>query len=264
MTDTREATPRLASKGSRRGVAYPKMTLAAYLAGMRAATTAEELEFAIKAPYKHGFHGRTWSQICKVRIEAGDRIVAAHPHAFYIPRFGAGRVLTCCGETYKVGRGHNWTGVRYVWHAAGVWAQSLLRHHRFGIRAAYRMWEGGWNDYPHRSIELVSKVLAGKVSDPKLNVLIRYECPHGRPINYSVERNEADEWDRRATRQCPCGGTLFDWGGGHSEGFEFINWHCNKCPDVFTEYMTRERFYEIRSAKSRARALLSKLEASHG
>lgn len=221
------------------------MKLSQYLDGMRAATTADELEAAIQAPFKHSFQGRTWSQISKVRIETGERIVAAHPLGKYVPHFGARRLLTVCGETYKVGRGQNSTGVRYCWHAAGVWVQDVLRRQGWSVRAAYRMWEGGWHDYPHRSIALVEKVLAGNVTDPELNVLHRYRSSAG-PIKYSIERNNADKWDYRANHPCECGGTLFDWGGGHSEGFEFINWHCNKCPDVFTEYMTRERFYALR------------------
>lgn len=220
------------------------MKLEEYLDGMRGAKNAAELEAAIRAPFKHEFRGRTWSRICKVRIEAGDRIVSEHPNAFYIPRFGARRLLNCCGETYKVGHGHNSTGVRYVWHAAGVWAQERLRRNGFGIRAAYRLWENGWNDYPHRCIAFVDDVLAGNVQDPILNTLIRHEG-HS-PINYSIEANDADKHDRRSHRPCQCGGTLFDWGGGHAAGFEFISWRCNKCPDVFTEYMTREQFIALR------------------
>lgn len=222
------------------------MKLADYLDGMRGAKDAAELEAAIKAPFKHSFSGRTWSQICKVRVEAGERIVAAHPNSFYIPRFGDRRMLTCCGETYKVGRGQNSTGVRYAWHAAGVWAQSLLRQHGFGVRAAYRLWESGWQDYPHRCITFVEDILAGKIPDPEMNVLIR-RSGH-LPINYSIEANEADKYDRRSHRPCECGGTLFDWGGGFDSGFEYISWHCNKCSDIFTEYMTREQFYAIRNA----------------
>ena len=227
--------------------------LSEYLEGMRSARDAAELEAAIQVPFKHSFRGRTWSQICKVRIEAGDRIVAEHPHKYYIPHFGERRLLTCCGETCKVGRGHNSTGVRYVWHNAGEWAQARLRENGFGIRAAHRLWESGWNDYPHRCIGLVEKILAGDVSDPQLTVLIGHKG-HS-PIRYTIEANDADEHDWRANRPCACGGTLFDWGGGHSEGFEFINWHCNKCPDVFTEYMTREQFYELRQQRRRRAAL---------
>lgn len=231
------------------------MKLTDYLDGMRAATTAKELEAAIQAPFKHSFRGRTWSTICKVRIEAGNRICEAHPHGDYVPRFGPGRVLTVRGESYKVGRGQNSTGVRYVWHSAGEWAKDVLKHAGLSTRAAHRIWEG-WSDYPHRCLPIVEAALAGKIPDPRLNRLIRHKrTGYGSPIRYTVEQNDADESDRRATRPCKCGGTLFDWGAGHSEGFEFINWHCNACPDVFTEYMTRDRLYALRqSTRSKLKA----------
>ena len=137
--------------------------------------------------------------------------------------------------------------MRYVWSSAGDWAKARLREQGFGVRAAHRMWESGWNDYPHRCIALVDRILAGEVPDPTLNVLIGHRG-HS-PIRYTIEANNADEHDWRANQPCACGGTLFDWGGGHSEGFEFVNWHCNKCPDVFTEYMTREQFYSLRQRR---------------
>lgn len=225
------------------------MKLAEYLDGMRAATTAEELEAAIQAPFKHAFRGRTWSAICDVRREVGNRIVASHPLGKYVPQFGSRRILMICEDTYKVGRGQNSTGVRYVWEYARIWARDVLMRNGFSRRAAYRICDGDWFSYPHRSLSTVEAALAGKIPDPELNVLIRHErTGYGQPINYSVEMNDADKWDHRASRPCECGGTLFDWGGGYSEGFEFINWHCNKCPDVFTEYMDSRRFAELRRA----------------
>jgi hypothetical protein len=224
-----------------------KITLAAYLDGMKAATTASDLEAAIQVPFKHSYRGRTWSQISKARIEAGLAIVDKSPLARYIPRYGAGRRLEVCGETYRVGRGGNSTGVRYCWHYAGAWAMDMLRREGFSIRASHRLWDGGWNDYPHRSLKVVEAALAGLYPDPELNVLRRHErTAHGQPINYSIEKNDADRFDRRASRPCPCGGTLFDWGAGHSDGFDYINWHCIACPDVFTEYMTQKDLYALR------------------
>jgi hypothetical protein len=79
-------------------------------------------------------------------------------------------------------------------------------------------------------------------------VLVRHRRDGGHPIRYSIEENERDDGDRRPSRPCPCGGTLFDWGSGHSLGFEFVNWHCNVCSDVFSEYMTREQLYALRSS----------------
>lgn len=222
------------------------MKLAEYLDGMRAATIADELEAAIQADFKHHFRGRSWSQICKVRIETGKRIVAAHPNAFYIPDLGPRHKLTCCGETYKVGYGQNSAGVRYSWHYAGLWAKGVLQRNGFGIRAANRLWDADWYSYPHRCIKLVDAILAGEFKDPELNVLIRHDrTGYGCPIKYTIEQNAKE--DRRATRPCDCGGILFDWGAGHSEGFDYVNWHCNKCPDVFTEYMTHAQLYELRN-----------------
>ena len=224
-----------------------KIRLTDYLDGMRAATTADELEAAIRAPFKHSFHGRTWSAICKVRVDAGNRIVAAHPNGRFVPRFDARRRLAVCGEEYKVGRGQNSTGVRYVWHSAGDWTKRVLMGNGLSARASHRIWEE-WSNYPHRCLSTIESALAGKIPDPELNVLHRHaRTGHGRPINYTVEQNDADEFDRRTTSPCECGGTLFDWGGGYSEGFAFVNWHCNTCPDVFTEYMTDARFHEVRS-----------------
>jgi hypothetical protein len=122
-----------------------------------------------------------------------------------------------------------------------------------GQRAAHRIWSE-WNDYPHRCLTTIDDFFAGKIPDPELNILIRHQrTEHGRPINYSIERNDADECDRRATRPCACGGTLFDWGAGDSEGYEFVTWRCNACPDVFTEYMTHAQLYELRQQASRRR-----------
>ena len=126
-----------------------------------------------------------------------------------------------------------------------------LRQNGFGVRAANQLWECSWRDYPHRALDLVEAALGGKIPDPELNVLIRHErTGYGRPIQYTVEQNI--KGDKRATRPCDCGGTLFDWGCGHSDGFEFISWHCNACPDVFTEYMTREQLYASRQRERNA------------
>lgn len=220
-----------------------------YLLGLEAAATADELETAIQEPFKHAFRGRTWERICKVRIRKGYEIVAAHPLGRFVPHFGVGRSrrLTVCGETSTVGRGGNSTGVRYAWHDAGTWAKEVLRRNGFTVRAAERVWDHGFG-YPHRVLAVVEMALAGGIPDPELNVLIRHErLGAGTPLRYTVEQNNADEIDRRATRACDCGGTLFDWGGGHSEGFDFINWHCNGCPDVFTEYLGPGQMYALRN-----------------
>lgn len=210
-----------------------------YLAGMEAANTVAELEAAIQIPFKHLYRGAQWERIRAVRIRKGYEIVAAHPLGRFVPCFlgGRSRALTVCGETFKVGRGGNSTGVRYAWHYAGEWAQEVLRRNGFTKRAASRVWDYGL-DYPHRVLAVVELAVAGGIPDPELGVMIRHErTGHGRPIRYTIEQNDADVHDHRASRPCDCGGTLFDWGAGHSEGFDYVNWHCNACPDVFTEYL---------------------------
>lgn len=219
------------------------MKLTQYLEGLRKSATATELEAAIHAPFKHSFHGRTWSTICKTRIECGVAICEAHPNGRFVPRM-KGRALTVCGETYGVGRGQNSTGRRYAWHSAGSFAKAMLKREGFSTRAAARIWDC-WSDYPHRCLSLVDEALAGELADPPLNELI-LAYTGGGPVNMTVEFNDADELDRRATLPCKCGGTLFDWGGGYSDDLTFVNWHCNHCSDVYTEYVTPDRFAEIR------------------
>lgn len=223
------------------------MRLAEYLDGMRSATTAEELEVALQAPFKHPFHGRVWTQISKVREEVGLAICAGHPNGRFVPTWGPGRKMTLFGETYRVARGGNSTGVRYAWHAAGEWAMGLMRREGLSVRASYRVWEN-WQQYPHRCLPVIEKALAGEIADPDMNVLVAHKLyGHEQPIRYSAEQNEADQYDRRASMPCPAcdSGIIFDWGAGWSEGFDFVTWHCNGCPQSFTEYVTKERFREI-------------------
>lgn len=222
------------------------MKLSEYLGGLRQASTAEELEAAIQAPYKHAFHGRTWTTICKVRTDVGNAIVAAHPLGKFVPRM-IGRRLTVVGETYGVSRGGNSTGVRYAWHAAGEFAKSVLKRHGFTTRAASRIWDS-WSDYPHRCLAVVEKALAGGYQDPVMDTLI-FCYTGGGPVNITVEENNADDCGKRATMSCKCGGTLFDWGCGFSDDFTHVSWHCNQCADVYTEHVTPQRFREIRQPR---------------
>lgn len=218
------------------------MKLDEYLDGMRAAATVEELEAAIQAPFKHSFRGRTWSRICDVRIAKGYELVDAHPRGRFVPRYAGARSrrLTLCGEEYRVGRGWNSTGVRYCWHAAGCWAMAILQREGFSVRASHRIWEG-WSQYPHRVLKVIDAALAGEIPDPVIGELQPHQrFDFSRPVNHTVEENESGpDWAWRASRPCPeCGtGTLFDWGAGWGEGFDFVNWRCNGCPAVFTEYL---------------------------
>ena len=232
-------------------MAVSKQSIAEHLAAMERAMTADELEDAIQTAPPHPFEGRTWARISAVRIRKGIEICDAHPHGQFVPRLGPRRRLEVCGETFRVGRGQNGAGARYAWHDAGQWAMGILQREGFSVRAAHRIW-GGWRDYPHRVLGTIGEALAGNISDPELGVLHPHNTTHGAPINYTVEENDADVHGRRATRTCQCGGTLFDWGAGWSEGFDFVNWHCNKCPEVFTEYMTSEQLYRLRNSRRAA------------
>lgn len=227
-----------------------------YLDGMRAAETPEALEKAFQRDtmyMRFGYNSRGMKLIDKVRVEAGVKLCEAHPNGWFVPRYGPNRRLEVCGETYRVGRGGNSTGVRYAWAYAESWAIGHMVRNGLSLKAAHSVWSS-FRDYPHRALLTVVEGLAGKLPDPELNVLIRHRrSGGGRPISYSVEENERCH-NERASRPCPCGGTLFDWGGGHSAGFEFINWHCIKCPDVFTEYMTRAQFYALRAGRQREAA----------
>lgn len=224
------------------------MTLTEYLDGMRAASSAEELESAIHAKgFKHPFHRPTWSRICKVRIEAGERVCAAHPNGKFVPRLGPRHALTVCGEAHRVGYGGNSTGVRYCWHYAEQWATSILGDAGFSRRAAAAIW-GTAFDYPHRALEIVADALAGKLPDPRFNRLIPHRSEAWqRPVRVS----RSTEAKQRAHRPCKCGeGWLWDWGCGWNGYANFINWRCDRCPRVYTEYVTNERLVGIRQRKA--------------
>lgn len=245
-------------------MAAVKVRLAEYLASMRAATTPDALQAAITAPFPHKFRGKVWDQICDVRIEAGLRICDAHPFGHFVPRFSAGRrrVLTVCGVEYRVGRGQNSAGVRWVWHAAGEFIRDVLMAHNFSRRAAYIIVDGDWSTYPHRCLDTIEKAVAGKIPDPTLNRLKFGHMGSG-PIQYTVAANDADHGDRRATRKCRCGGTLFDWGAGYSHGFNFVSWRCNGCPRVFESWHDDDGFRRVRQgARQLARKEIEQADAA--
>ena len=222
------------------------LELQPYLDGMRAATTPDELEAAFQRDrtyQKHHFQSRGMRAIEKVRIEEGIRLCDRHPHGHLVPRYGHRRRLEIGGETYRVARGGNSTGVRYAWAYAEGWAIDAMIRAGLSRKAAHMVW-GSFRDYPHRALKTVEEAMAGRIPDPALNVLIRSQYAGSGPISHSVEENGRD-W--RASRPCACGGTLFDWGCGHSYGFEFVEWRCNACPDVFTEHMTQTQLYALRS-----------------
>jgi len=224
-----------------------------YLEGMRLATTPEELEAAFQKDQiwsRHGYRSRGWKRIDQIRQEAGLRLCDLFPSGRFVPRYGANRRLEVCGKTFRVARGGNSSGVRYAWHDAQTWAIGLMTAEGLSLRAGHAIWDS-WASYPHRALQTALKALAGRMPDPELNVLIRHERTGGGPLRYSIEENERGDGmnGRRASRPCACGGTLFDWGAGYSSGFEFVEWRCNACTDVFTEYMTQERLYALRQGK---------------
>jgi hypothetical protein len=230
------------------------MALMEYLDGMRAASTAAELEAAVQAasrakpPFKHPFSGPTWGRICNVRKEAGRRICAEHLNGKFVPYLGPRRRLTVCGETYSVGYGQNSTGVRYVWHAAKEWFYGVMAERGFSKRAASRIWDTAF-DYPHRALGVVADALAGKTPDPRFNRLI----PHSRRYTTGdpVRVNRRTEAKDRAHRHCKCaGGWLWDWGAGWDGAHSFINWHCDRCPRVYTEYVSNDRLTAIRQRRT--------------
>lgn len=227
-------------------ISNPKpMTLSQYLNGLSSATTVEEMEAAIQASYKHKtYHGPTWSRICKVRDTRGREIAHSHPLGQYMPRW-EGRKLVVCGEVYgSIGRSGNAAGHRYAMHSAGEFVQSVLKSKGFSTRAACRIW-ASWAQYPHRCIGVIQAARKGELADPPLDTLIYCGQSCG-PVNQTVEANDACTYDKRATLVCKCGGTLFDWGGGYSDTFFFVNWRCNRCPDTYTEYMSEERRNQVR------------------
>jgi len=223
--------------------------LTPYLDGMRAATTADELEAALQKDdfwTAQPYNGRGRKLIDKIMIEEGRRLRDEHSKGHLIPRVSTRNTLTVDGKTYKVGRGGNSTGVRYCWTYAQFWAIDTMVAAGLSRKAAHMLWEN-FDRYPHRAIRALDRFLAGGLRDPELNVLIKHQhSGGGSPIRYSIAENDADDRSR-ASRPCPCGGTLFDWGCGNSYGFEFVNWHCIVCPDVFTEYMTQTQLYALRS-----------------
>lgn len=230
-----------------------KIKLTDYLGGIRAASTADELEIALKAPYKHAFYGRTWSMICKARIECGNTICREHPLGKFVP-YMAGRKLSVCGESYGVSRGGNSTGARYVWCGVEAFVKGTLKNHGFTTRAAHRIWDC-WSDYPHRCLKVIETALSGGYPDPVMDTLI-FGYTGQNPVKITEAENNAEPYWKRATLKCKCSGTLFDWGCGFSEDFTFINWHCNKCPAVYTEYVTPDRFKQIRNPKTHIGAII--------
>lgn len=186
--------------------------------------------------YQHGRHKPIFAAM-KAR---GRELCAAHPRGDLVPRFGPRRQLQVCGESYRVGRGQNGAGVRYVWAYAEQWARALMEERGLSIMASKLVWER-WSQYPHRALQCVEQFDAGQHRDPVMNTLIRCEDGTG-PIRCEIGE------DGRAHRPCECGGTLFGWGCGWSDRIIPISWRCNRCPAEYVEYVDNARLYEIRNS----------------
>lgn len=215
------------------------MKLIDYLAAIRSANSIMGLEQAIQAPYVHNFTGRTWARICKVRDQRAVELCREHPLGKYVPIMTKSRI-TVCDETFARS------------YVAGERVVALLQESGFSKRAANRIL-GSCGSYQHRTIAIIEEALSGRIPDPELNVL-KFTGMGSGPVQITVEENESDPIDSRATMPCECSGTLFDWGGGYSEGFSFINWRCNCCARTYTEYTSPERFRAIRQPRIRQAA----------
>ena len=212
------------------------LKLSEYVEGLRSAATIEELETAIQSP--HSFQHRGWGVALKAIREHGEAFCASHPNSRFVPRQN-GKNLEICGETHPLGSG------KYGYGRSGQLVKGILRSNGLSQTAAYRIWEWSTTAYLHRCIPIIADALDGKLSDPPMNCLIFAGMSCCGPVNI-----DADDISHRATRPCGCGGALFDWGSGYSDGFNFVSWRCNKCPRTYSEWVTDERFRDIRRPKS--------------
>lgn len=242
MSDLFQAAPKIRAAKSTSGKrAARRDAEAAYIAGILTATTADELERAVQADFNHTYRGAQWSRISNARIAAGQAICDAHPHGHLVPRWIRSDFIVA-GQSLRVGRHPG----SYGWAHAKAWAIPILMDHGLSRRAAYDILDS-WFNYPHRCLKTIEAALAGKIPDPVLDRLHpRHRYKTVGPIRYTTEQNNADRYDKRASRPCACGGTRFDWGAGWSRGFDFINWHCNGCAYVYTEYLSPRRLTAIR------------------
>ncbi|WP_430912865.1 hypothetical protein [Methylobacterium sp. sgz302541] len=220
-----------------------KAATAQHVAALASASTPAEIESAFQAALNDlgRYRSSRHRPIHAAMVARGLELCAAHPRGGFVPRFGAGRRLHVRGEVYRVGRGQNSTGVRYVWAYAERWARARMEDGGLSITASKRVW-GSWSDYPHRALRVIEEFDAGKHRDPVMNTLIRQPDSRG-PIRCEI----GEDQDRRAHRPCECGGTLFDWGCGWSSRIIPLEWRCNRCSAVFIEYVSDERLRAIRT-----------------
>jgi hypothetical protein len=222
------------------------MELDDYLAGMRAATTADELEAALMAPYEHPYAGPIWNAICKTRVEEGLRLCADHPQGRLVPRFN-GDAITVCGELLTPGPGFLAQNQHFDSPEVTQLVKGALVRQGLSSRAAHRVAQA-WIEYPHRCLAILESALKGELDDPPMNKLFLSHLGRG-PVALTVADNNADHEHRRASMPCQCHGTLFEWSNQEDDGITVVNWRCNRCDRVFAEYVTPERLDAIEKSK---------------
>lgn len=224
------------------------MELDDYLAGMRAATTADELEAALLAPYEHPYAGPIWNAICKTRVEEGLRLIATHPHGHLVPRLSDAAV-TVANEPLTLGSGFLAQNQPLDSPEVRQFVKGALARQGLSSRAAHRIAQA-WSEYPHRCLAILESALKGELDDPPMNKPFLSHLGRG-PVSLTVADNDADQVHRRATMPCQCHGTLFEWGQQEDDGIAVVNWRCNRCDRVFVEYVTPDRMTAIQESARR-------------
>lgn len=129
--------------------------LADVLRGIAEAATPHELEARFRSTFDVWRHQRTKERIRKAVRLRGRDLCGRLDKAGMIPRYAPRSTrLTLCGETYRVGRGYNSTGVQYVSTGAHEWMRETLRRHECPDALA-RLIMDWWGNYPHRALRAV-------------------------------------------------------------------------------------------------------------
>ncbi|NGM33040.1 hypothetical protein G4G93_03660 [Methylobacterium sp. DB0501] len=152
-----------------------KATIAKHVAAIRIAKSPDAIEEAFQAAFdEFGLSDRHLAPVQAAMEARGRELCAAHPRGAFVPTFGPGRVLTVCGETYRVPGGGNNAGVRYAWHHARAWATGLLRERGLSEKAAEDVWRW-WSSSPHRALREIDR------SNPSDDRVARVTCGRDDP-----------------------------------------------------------------------------------
>lgn len=131
--------------------------LASHLAGINASSTAKELEARFRATFDLWKAQRTRERIREAVRVRGDQLCELRDRRALVPRYATrARRITVCGETYRVAKGGNSTGVRYAWHDANEWVKATLRKHGASESLTREIMEW-WNNYPHRALRALER-----------------------------------------------------------------------------------------------------------